>query len=431
MVRTCKTQSTILNILHNSSSLGKEGFFDRPLCRTAVEFLVNFVTNNAANAYAVFCSDGHQVLFHRLLICSNPKVAAASAALIYNCVAQVPDELDRIVKPLGVTYAMINYDTVQKPNEDDRELDDNPVTLLTSIMTMIKQEQTEEKQNGDVDKPHELDDRFTWAFLIIRRLITHGMTRKCFEALRSPLNANTSSENNSDADPETSKFTSLQRAFLHLVDAGTGRSAEQGDTSNKSHVLGLKVLDDEDELQFFGDALDTAFFCRDAAMIRCTVSIIASLLIVNKPSKTLKELRLQTVKIAIAVLQATSSPQMQSTVNDNEKDVVGLKANMVRAIAISCDNCEDAQNLVLNLKGVPVVLNALAYEENVERNPFLREWAVLAVRNLTLGNQQVVDEINSLEFIGLRNEEWLDKAGLEAFVDDKTGRPRVRQKEHR
>jgi len=76
---------------------------------------------------------------------------------------------------------------------------------------------------------------------------------------------------------------------------------------------------------------------------------------------------------------------------------VYLKRDLVRLLGVLCHNDRRIQDLVRTCGGIPVVMNMCVIDE---RNPYLREHAILAIRNLTadnVENQSVVNEIQPVQ----------------------------------
>lgn len=370
-----------------------------PFFGFAVEFLVNFVTCNADNAELVW-RKAFPTTLEKLLECDNPAAASATAALVHNCVAIEPDRMNDIVRIWS-------------------KVDNEGKSLATSIVQQMKNE-------GDCDVENE---QFSWSFMIIRRLIGASLLENCFEALGPSLESILRSAVMSFSEP--------QKTFLEIVDAATGKSAEK---PAEEDIGGIMFPDSS--LGFLAELMETSLFKKDGNVL-CTVgNIVASVIIITRDSAELNDLRLRSVKVAVNVLHAVTHAGNGVTGNGTGVDAnpigadsasaVGLRAIMVRCVAICCDLSKEAQDSVRKLKGIPLVLSALSYESNIALNPFLREWAILAVRNLTLANPENAMEISSYELTGVQQDsELLEKTGLEAYMDTETGRPRLRVRSDR
>ena len=60
------------------------------------------------------------------------------------------------------------------------------------------------------------------------------------------------------------------------------------------------------------------------------------------------------------------------------------QADLVKVIANACSNCRVAQDTVRSVEGgIPLILSHCNSDHT---SPFLREWGILAVRNICAGN---------------------------------------------
>lgn len=364
-----------------------------PFFGFAVEFLVNFVTCNPPNAEIVWNKLYPHVL-SKLLNCHNHAAATATAALVHNCIAVVPHRITDIVNiwtgKNGTTQS-ITHNIIQQIREENEENDEN----------------------------------FSWSFMIIRRLVAASMLQASFEALGSSL---------ADVIRPTNSFSNDQVTLMNILDASASKSAE----TEQDSPLNLEFTDET--FSFLSDLLEAALFIKNGDMLKLVGSIIGSAILLSEDSTALHDLRLRAAKSAVNVLQAVAASEheksKESESSDETKIIIandtplsGLKGVMVRLIALCCDLCKPAQDSVRKLKGLPYVLNATSYEKDTSVNPYLREWAVFAIRNLTLGNPENAKEISTYELVGVQNDkEFLEKSGMEAFMDSKTGRPRLRMK---
>lgn len=359
-----------------------------PFFGFSVEFLVNFVTNNPENAELVW-EKAFPTTLGQLLECKNHAAASAAAALVHNCIAVVPHRMKDIVK---IWFGESG----------------NPKSLTQSLV----------QQMGAGSNQQYNEEQFSWSFMIIRRLIAASMFSGCFEVLGPSL-----------SDLEKSKemeISSDQITLLQILDAAVCKYAE---STPDDETPTLEIPDNS--LPFFDELIQTALLKQDGRLLQVAGSINASIVIVKEDSKALEHLRMETVKVAINTLRGIAEDkQSTKTKTASTNNIDGLRGIMVRAIAICCDCCKPAQESVRNLGGIPFVLNSLAYEEDDSKNPFLREWGILAVRNLTIDNEENSKDIISYERKGVHKDNtFLEKAGLEAYLDDATGQPKIRMKE--
>eukprot|EP01126_Amoeba_proteus_P009027 TRINITY_DN13434_c0_g1_i2.p1 TRINITY_DN13434_c0_g1~~TRINITY_DN13434_c0_g1_i2.p1 ORF type:complete len:155 (+),score=38.12 TRINITY_DN13434_c0_g1_i2:875-1339(+) len=104
-----------------------------------------------------------------------------------------------------------------------------------------------------------------------------------------------------------------------------------------------------------------------------------------------------------------------------------LKSQLTRIIANLSFHSSLSQNLVRELGGLPVLLNNCIIDDS---NPFLREWSILALRNLTEGNPENQNFIASLQVQEIPRDvaSEFQKLGLEVVLGP-NGKVTVRKME--
>lgn len=358
-----------------------------PFFGFAAEFLVNLVTGNPDNAAAVW-ERAFPTLFTALLESDNRAAASAAAALVHNCVVVLPERITDIVKIWAGDQGAGR-------------------SLAQSILQLVST--SEALDGGDT----EYFEKFTWSFLVVKRLVEAGLLSQAFTALGPALCTIVSSK---DAD-----FSSEQQALLGVLDAAIGKSAERPSLETVSDVQ----LPDE-SLPFVCELLETSVIKGNGLIIRLSTSIAGSVIIMCTESEKLASVKMASAKVSVETLRLVAQLP-QSAPTSIKPNVQGLRASSVRAIALACDRYKPAQDLVRNLGGLPLVMNALSYEKDPKTNPFLREWAIIAVRNLCLENEENSLEISSYELQEIsKDQEFLERTGLEAYIDETSGQTRVR-----
>ncbi|XP_053775679.1 ataxin-10 [Desmodus rotundus] len=88
----------------------------------------------------------------------------------------------------------------------------------------------------------------------------------------------------------------------------------------------------------------------------------------------------------------------------------GFKSHLIRLIGNVCYRNKDNQDKVGELDGIPLILDSCSLDDS---NPFLTQWAVYAIRNLTEDNSQNQDLIAKMEEQGLADTSLLKKMGFE------------------
>jgi len=84
--------------------------------------------------------------------------------------------------------------------------------------------------------------------------------------------------------------------------------------------------------------------------------------------------------------------------------------------------CDD----VANWGGLPIVLNHTRGEDD---EPYLREWALWAVRNMTQASDMARNKISELQPQAIEESEDLLSRGLGVELNRETGKPRVVKRE--
>ncbi|XP_032738669.1 ataxin-10 [Lontra canadensis] len=88
----------------------------------------------------------------------------------------------------------------------------------------------------------------------------------------------------------------------------------------------------------------------------------------------------------------------------------GFKSHLIRLIGNLCYKNKDNQDKVSELDGIPLILDSCSIDDS---NPFLTQWVVYAIRNLTEDNSQNQDLIAKMEEQGLADASLLKKMGFE------------------
>ncbi|KAG8438625.1 hypothetical protein GDO86_004983 [Hymenochirus boettgeri] len=88
---------------------------------------------------------------------------------------------------------------------------------------------------------------------------------------------------------------------------------------------------------------------------------------------------------------------------------VGFKAHLIRIIGNLCYKNKENQDKVFELDGISLILDNCSIDDN---NPFLNQWAVFAIRNLTENNDRNQELIANMERQGLADSSLLKNMGL-------------------
>ncbi|XP_075409616.1 ataxin-10 [Tenrec ecaudatus] len=88
----------------------------------------------------------------------------------------------------------------------------------------------------------------------------------------------------------------------------------------------------------------------------------------------------------------------------------GFKSHLIRLIGNLCYKNKENQDKVNDLDGIPLILDSCGIDDN---NPFLTQWVVYAIRNLTEDNSRNQNLIAEMEQQGLASASALTKMGFE------------------
>ncbi|XP_077122750.1 ataxin-10 isoform X1 [Ranitomeya variabilis] len=112
-----------------------------------------------------------------------------------------------------------------------------------------------------------------------------------------------------------------------------------------------------------------------------------------------------------------TSTHTASLGSDLTHAAVGFKAHLIRLIANLCYKNRENQDKIHQLDGIPLILDNCSIDDN---NPFLNQWAVYAIRNLTEHNEKNQEQIASMERQGLADTSLLESMGL--HVEERDGK---------
>jgi ataxin-10 len=97
---------------------------------------------------------------------------------------------------------------------------------------------------------------------------------------------------------------------------------------------------------------------------------------------------------AVSLLVSMVKEEGQTGVNSSPKHGWSVKRDLVRLIGNLCYKNEPNQHLVREKEGIPAILSTCNIDD---LNPFIRECAVFAIRNLCEGNIENQALISQLE----------------------------------
>ncbi|KAF9362000.1 hypothetical protein BGX34_006780 [Mortierella sp. NVP85] len=114
-----------------------------------------------------------------------------------------------------------------------------------------------------------------------------------------------------------------------------------------------------------------------------------------------------------------------STAQGQQSFFVGLKRDIVRLVGNLAYHSRDVQDRIRSCNGLVVMLSQCNIDD---ANPFLREYGILAMRNIleeNAENQAIIAELQPIEAV---DHPVLQEARLQAQLDVQTGRPVLTQR---
>jgi hypothetical protein len=126
---------------------------------------------------------------------------------------------------------------------------------------------------------------------------------------------------------------------------------------------------------------------------------------------------------AAAAAAASSSPTLPVAPSDVlvRSTPYLFKSNIIRLISSLCHHNRSWQDAL----GGPAVYACMNHSVLDDWNPLMREYSVLALRNLLEGHEENQKIVSQLRMEGIANKEQLQQNGIEADIDPNTGKVRV------
>ncbi|KAI1314764.1 hypothetical protein EDD11_001733 [Mortierella claussenii] len=133
-----------------------------------------------------------------------------------------------------------------------------------------------------------------------------------------------------------------------------------------------------------------------------------------------------TTKTVPSMMANTESTVLSNTSTEQGQQsfFVGLKRDIVRLIGNLAYRSRYVQDLIRDCNGLIVMLSQCNIDD---ANPYLREYAILAMKNILAGNLQNQALIEELQPIEAVDHPVLQEARVSAYLDAKTGRPVLTQ----
>ncbi|GJN30103.1 hypothetical protein PR202_gb18382 [Eleusine coracana subsp. coracana] len=126
-----------------------------------------------------------------------------------------------------------------------------------------------------------------------------------------------------------------------------------------------------------------------------------------------------TIRKSMAKGQGDQQPTLA---NGKVCPYIGYRRDLVAIIANCLHGRKKVQDEVRKLDGIMLLLQQCVVDEE---NPYLREWGLLAVKNLLEGNEENQKEVSQLEMQEPVLTPEIANMGLKVEIDMETGRPKL------
>lgn len=124
--------------------------------------------------------------------------------------------------------------------------------------------------------------------------------------------------------------------------------------------------------------------------------------------------------VEIPNLPGHYSGRNECNLEDDLSSQFSFKRVLVKILANVCSDHKANQDRIREHGGIEAILNCCRVDEN---HPYIKEWALFAVRNLTKDNPENIAHIEQYTLSGVRQSPDLSQMGLQAQID--SGRVRV------
>ncbi|XP_036615045.1 ataxin-10 isoform X1 [Trichosurus vulpecula] len=362
MIRNLNLIGTTMELIELFRKLDAEQESQLIAFRCGLQFLGNIAAGNTASQQAIW-RDAFPDLFLYCLHHPDEKVVAYASMILFTCLSTERLK-DLETQNLGVALRVIEAHQKQPESE---------WTFLIISDYLLKSPELVKSMYTKLSNP----ERVAFLDLMIAKLIgDKPLTR---EELAAFLR---------HAELVASNFQEKCKSVLKLASAGHDNDEEALTTIRLLHVLCEMTANCEllGSLQAFPGLLETV------------VEILQLTHLAGKQTPN--------------VFTAASCMQGYGDISN---PVMGFKSHLVRLIGNLCYKNAENQDKVYELDGIPLILDNCSVDDN---NPFLNQWAVYTIRNLTEHNKRNQELIAKMENHGLADTAVLKKMGLEVEKRD-------------
>jgi len=182
----------------------------------------------------------------------------------------------------------------------------------------------------------------------------------------------------------------------------------------------LRAVSEREVQPHAGDTVDCL---RREGLVRLVLSLLAAL----PPPEGIGQTSKATGPASAPKLEAIVPEQLQSGIAyPNKVPWAGYRVDLIAILGNACFNRQSVCEDIVALGGVPIVLN---HTRGHDDEPYLREWTLWTVRNMTNGSDEVRKKIMELQPQAVEQSDELLARGLGVELNNESGKPRVfRQK---
>ena len=128
----------------------------------------------------------------------------------------------------------------------------------------------------------------------------------------------------------------------------------------------------------------------------------------------------------VASIRASPGGNVIVNLSSSEDHRLHFHRDVVRLLGNLCWKHRRNQDTIRDLGGVPAVLSSFNIDD--ESSPFVRQWAVFALRNLCEDNLENQEVVAGVQLRGVEDRGGvLEEMGLEIELDG--GKPRLRKRD--
>nr|CCA15377.1 conserved hypothetical protein [Albugo laibachii Nc14] len=344
------------------------------IIQVALQFSVNYLVRNKANqdkAWKLFFPDGVQKL---LVEChAHRKVVAFTVALLYNCVHAQENLREDLVscRSLLVTLLHRFFGTESKAVDTSGEESETPA-----------------------------DPAKEWLWILFRYLYNCGH----FSDIYNSMGANLLSKLCSRVTPEQLIFLRVMEQLIQAKDT-SANTEESNDHLQDIYEFAINVFkiliqqSDDDRPEDTEEARKLVWLGLENESKLLLLNILGHLSQLDLIRMLASSEGLVCLLIHELHRQWELDPQStRSNFKTNKEGDIrvppGYRSHMIAVIGNLCYRARVHQDLLRRLGGIPLVLNHCIIDE---RNPLIREWSLVAIRNICEDNAENQQFIASLK----------------------------------